>query len=113
MTEPPFPARVRVGYRPWRIEALGQRASHSRHAFGECSYPEQVLRVCTDLGPAKTANTLLHELLHATFDLVGFNDVAEPTEEFLVTSTANVLSQIMYANPELRAWLAWAWAQED
>ncbi len=113
MTEPPFPERVRVGYRPWRIEVLDPRASHSRHAFGECSYPEQTLRIATDLGPIKTANTLLHEIMHATFNTFGFNEVSEPSEEFLVTSTANVLTQVMQANPTLRDWLAWAWAQED
>lgn len=104
---------MRVGYRPWRVEVLGPRSSHSRHAFGECSYPEQVLRVSTDLGPAKTCNSLLHEIMHATFDLSGYNEVVEPSEEFLVTSISNTLTQVMQANPELREWLAWAWAQED
>lgn len=113
MIEPPFPVRVRIGYRPWRIEAWDPPAAQAHDALGECSFREQTIRVLRDLGPTKTANTLLHEILHAAFDLFGFDSVEGPSEEFLVGQTAGVLSQVMYTNPELRAWLAWAWAQED
>lgn len=112
MTEPPFPDRLRIGYRWYRVSLLDSLDADSMNAWGYHSGKHFAIRVERSR-PSQMANTLLHEIMHAALCVGRFSEVKDPSEEYIVASTTNLLTQIFQDNAALRDWFAWAWAQED
>ena len=110
--EPPFPKRVRVGYRWYRVIAWSPEEADDMNKWGQHSPKYASIRV--EKGrPSETANTLLHEIIHGAMDMAGFDHVQGPSEEFITSAVANLLTQVFQDNADLRDWMAWAWAQES
>lgn len=105
-----FPTSVRVGHFDYVIEQWTPRSAQAASRYGESSSVEQVIRVDTSQHPQRVRETLLHEILHAVFRSMGFDDVQNPSEEFIVGATAHVLTQVMVDNPDVRAWLFESWS---
>lgn len=99
-----LPKSIRVGYRDYTVEDWPRQASGAAGRFGECDKVNAVIRVCTDHGAQKAANTLLHEALHAAWDVADLAD--SDLEEKAVTGLSNVLTQIWRDNPELIAFMS-------
>ena len=106
-----LPKSIRVGFRTYRIEDWRPQSAASRGVYGEHSSMEGEIRIDRSYGPIKTADTLLHELLHACFAVGALQD--NDDEERTVTVLAHQMTQVMRDNRELVEWLAWATAQED
>lgn len=107
-----FPEKFRVGYRSYHIEDWSPRAAYSSGRYGEASHVEGVIRVDTSHGPVQSAETLLHEILHAV-SATNHANLFGHGEEAAVTGLSAGLTQVMRDNPAVRDWLAWAWTQED
>lgn len=105
-----LPKTVRIGALDYEIEQWAPRAAQSAQRYGEHSSVEQVIRVDMSQHPQRVREVLLHEILHGIYRMIHFEEVENPSEEFLVANTAAALTQVMADNPELRAWLADAWS---
>ena len=103
-----LPTVVRVGYRDYAIIEWDRKDAASSDRYGECDKANAIIRVSTDYGALKAANTLLHEVLHACFDVAAIE--GDDPEERTVTSLANVLAQVIRDNPDLVAYLTAALA---
>lgn len=112
MAEMEFPTRVKVSYKTYRIEDWHPKAAAGAGRYGEASHQERVLRIDTSFGPIQTADTLMHEILHAIAS-VGHTELFSGSEERAVEGVAAGVTQVMRDNPAVRDWFAWAWAQED
>ena len=104
---PRRPSSLRVGYTDIRI-----RVEDSEDNHGAYSSVKKTVTLATDssTGP-EGVNTLLHELLHAGYDLGSLRctglsaDDAKADEERVVTVLANHLTELFRRNPRLVAWM--------
>lgn len=93
-----LPKSIRIGYRDFAIEQWDSRHAVASSRYGECDKMNAVIRVDTQFGPIKAANTLLHEVMHAAWTMAGLDDSEE--EERTVTSMSNVMTQVWRDNPD-------------
>lgn len=111
MEEPVFPTSVRIGCLTYEIQDWQPRAAQASSRYGECSSVEQAIRVDLSQSRERVILTLLHEIMHAVYRAIRFDDVEHPSEEFLVSATSEAVTTMMRDNPELRDWFGWAWSQ--
>lgn len=97
-----LPKTVMVGYRPYSIEAWPSQLATAAERYGECDRMNGIIRLRVDTPIQTTANTLLHEVMHACYEngAVGTAD-----EEKTVTILTNQLCQVIRDNPDLLDWL--------
>ena len=79
------------------VESGDQLAGHCWPSKGE-------IVVAPDLSPSQTRDTLLHEVLHACWSLVGLGE-GKLTEERVVLALAPALLDTLDRNPKLRNYL--------
>src|SRR5688572_7820069 len=96
-----LPKRLQVGYLTYAVE---QWAKSPPDQCGECDNNWGIIKVDVQYGPQRTAEILLHEVLHAIYRNGAIE--AGDEEERVVTILANQLSQIWRDNPELVTFLS-------
>lgn len=94
-----LPQSLRVGYLDYTIEDWKPSEAYVNGRYGECDRHHLVIRVRADLPPTRKAETLLHEVLHAAYDMGHVADKDE--EEQTVAVLASQLAQIWRDNPDL------------
>ena len=104
----PLPPSVKVGPWVYRVETWHTHYANSRGRYGECEHQTRTIRVDSSYGPIQTAETLLHELLHAVWSAWRVQDADD--EERTVSSLALGLTALWIDNPGLLAWFAAATA---
>lgn len=92
-----LPASIRVGYLDFAVEDWKPSEAHVNGRFGECDRHHMVIRVRADLGPQKKAEVLLHEVLHACYDV---GCLSGDDEEKIVSIFGNQLAQVWRDNPD-------------
>lgn len=105
------PATVRVGPHTYTIvcdqaaiDRLSVEAGEAR--LGECDTRSLTITVDPGQADSQLAETVVHEVLHACFSVIGAGeDVSHTVEEKLVLRLAPVLQQLLVDNPKLVAWL--------
>lgn len=106
--DPPFPSSVKVGFLKYKIEDWDRKAAANAARYGETAHMECCIRIDMSFGSCKGAQTLIHELMHASMRLFGDAlDRASMTEEAAVTSISNGIGTIWQDNPEVFRWIAW------
>lgn len=100
-----LPETLRVGHLDFAIIKWPTIESHASARFGEFSALEQCIRIREDMpSPAKTVETLLHEILHAVWWL--FDLERQEGEEHVVNHFGTGLTQVHRDNPWLATWIA-------
>ena len=92
---PDLPKTIRVGYRDYAVEAYDKPPIE--HA-GECDSNWASIKIDVNYGPQRSAELLMHELLHAVYR--SGNLAVGDEEERVVTTLANQLAQVWRDNPE-------------
>lgn len=98
-----MPKTIRIGYRDFSVESWPSAIAMASDRLGECDKLNGILRVSDNLDGIKAANTLLHEVMHACWELAELDDKDE--EEKTVGCLANQLTQVWRDNPKLVAFL--------
>jgi len=98
-----LPKSIRVGYRDYAVEDWPVALANANARWGECDRLNCVIRVRDDLLPKVKAEVLLHEVLHAAYDM-GCCDNSD--EEKLVNILGNQLTQIWRDNPEFVSFMS-------
>ena len=96
-----IPKRIKVGFRVFTIEDWHHEMARRAGLWGECDHNESTIRVDTSAGPVQTMETLLHELMHASWNIAGADYVKEPSEEYLVSMQSAGLTAVLLDNPDL------------
>lgn len=96
--------RFRVAIVPDSHAALASASADHRHV-GTTKPAVQEIYVADDLGPDQTRDTLLHEILHGLFAIVGHFD-RQRDEERVVAGLTPLLLDCLRRNPDLVAFLA-------
>jgi hypothetical protein len=106
------PYRVKVGPHTYMLDINRQRCADHEVSFGITFHETTEVALHPDVSRSQAQDTLMHELLHATFHMLGFgparNDegmLSHENEERLVRSLAPTLLDILQRNPRLVAYL--------
>lgn len=112
MAQPP--TQIKVGPREYSVrwdDETYRRVSldEGRELEGNSNHPREEMMLRPGRGANWTADTLLHETLHAVLNLHGVNldnvkEVAD-LEEYLVSVTSPLLLMVLRDNPDLLAFL--------
>lgn len=92
---------LRIGYKDYTlkfVEGLVDRAE----AVGMCFKIKGMIEIDKSLPDIETANTMLHEVMHAVHYVHGLHDMGQDTdaEERIVNSLGNGMTQVLRDNPE-------------
>lgn len=93
-----LPKSIRVGYQDFAIEDWKASEAYVNSRSGECDKFHMVIRVRADLETKKKAEVLLHEVLHAAYDMGDLNDGS--SEEKVVSVLGMQMTQVWRDNPE-------------
>lgn len=99
-----LPKQVKIGWRVFRIEAFDPLEAIGKDRYGECNKVSGVIRVDTVHGARQSAETLLHEILHAMFSIFRMRE--KDDEEDIVQTASHGLASIWVDNPDVMAWIA-------
>lgn len=103
MSDPRLPfLTARVGAHDYSLQTWPTNEARAACRFGECDRLNKVIRIDLMFGPRKTVETLLHELLHATFYELGVRE--QDDEERVTESLASGLTCLLRDNPGLFTW---------
>lgn len=97
MPGPKLPSSITVGAYTYEV---GVRETADE---GSVVNESQIITVAPNRGPDATADSLLHECLHALFYISGTRaaGIGTKTEEQLVTALSPLLLQLLRDNPKL------------
>jgi hypothetical protein len=96
-----LPNTIKVAGLFFRVTEITKEYAEEAGFIGDFNGHLLRIRVAEDLAPAKKAETLLHEVLHAATDAAGLMDRPGQTDEEVVNPLARVLFSIIKDNPEL------------
>jgi len=92
-----LPLHIRVGAIEYRVIDWNYQDAQSAERNGECDRGNRIIRIREDLNDDDKARVLLHEVLHAAYDMGALDDGC--TEEKVVTVLANQVTAIWRDNP--------------
>jgi hypothetical protein len=88
-----LPTEVWVMGHRWEIIKVEQDWFDDTDAYGNCCSVKRKIQIFTGGGGSITRDTLLHEILHACWTMLAFNEKEE--EERVVNSLSSILIGIM------------------
>lgn len=91
--------KLRVGHHDYSLVALPEDDDDFGQIAGDCCRPTLTIRVDLTAPPTDQADTLLHEALHAIWQVYGLP--AKVTEEEAATRLAGPLLALLRDNPEV------------
>ena len=104
----PLPETVRIGYRTYKLLVLNEWDSDRNHNYAQIDHAAATIHFCAFLDKQKAANSLLHELFHAFWqvwnigeDCTQHDKKQELTEEAVVIGLTNALSTSIRDNAGL------------
>ncbi len=100
-----MPDEIRLGHRRVKIQQMDTPGGHDA-ILGQAFVSRGLININLDTHEqeADLLNTLIHEMLHHMWSLYSM-DEGSLTEERVVDSLANGLSEALVRNPELARWI--------
>jgi hypothetical protein len=98
-----FPQHLKVGPVVYRVLEMSYQVAAVQDIDGVCETGQKIIRVREDLNRDDKARILLHEILHAAWDMGNLAD--SDGEEKTVAVLANQLTQIWRDNPDFVAFM--------
>lgn len=93
-----LPAHLRVGPVVYRVVEMDYQDAAAQGVDGLCELGQRTIRIREDLNRDDQARILLHEVLHAAYNMGDLSDGC--TEEKVVTVLANWVTAIWRDNPD-------------
>jgi hypothetical protein len=92
-----LPAKLKIGWRDYTIVCWTHKQGRDANRYAEHDGGGWEIRIDFTYPPREAANSLLHELMHACFQVQALD--AADDEERTVTGLANGLSMVWRDNP--------------
>lgn len=103
-----MPRSVRVGPWDWAVNDMSQADCIRSGWIGSCYTAHLEIEVYPKLPTQKRAEVLLHEVLHACFEVANLKQHDTLTEEKVVNGLGMTLLSVIRDNPDLIAFLTQA-----
>lgn len=96
------PATVAIGPHTYEVAVVDELGGD---LIGDTDSTQLTIRLQAGMPDSVTAEVLLHELLHAVWDMTPLRDFDDAVEESIVTALAPPLLDLLRRNPKLVALL--------
>ena len=96
-----LPKKVKIGCFTYVVEAWSEDLAEAAKSFGSCSNRHHRIQVATHYSDDKVRAILLHEVLHAIWDVWSLED--EDDEERIIRTLTHGLMAVINDNPKLLA----------
>jgi len=93
-----LPKTIKIGPYEYEIRLFPDSTTSD---YGACVYNHQTIFLSANQHAERAGDTLLHEVLHAIWDVSGFDVQPDLHEETIVRSFATWLSLVLRDNPKL------------
>lgn len=94
-----LPKTLKIGYRTYEVVPLSPPDFEMTDKYGWCDKINSRIYIYVSEQPMVTADTLLHEVIHATWTWMGLEERHD--EEATATRLATGLINVFYENPDL------------
>lgn len=98
-----IPEYVMIGWKRFDIRVWDPELASAKHQYGECDHVKQVISLDMTHSEQQIVETLIHEMLHATYDVGCFkrndDDNHRFDEERTVSFTSHWLCTMLSQNP--------------
>lgn len=104
----PLPQRIKVGPLTYKVAYWTNEDLHGHGDilyYGRCMKPTCTIYLRPGLADCRLREVLVHELLHAAFDVTGLDQQEGANEEATVSALAYPILAILRDNPDLVAFL--------
>ncbi|TXM68179.1 hypothetical protein [Methylobacterium sp. WL120] len=101
----PLPERIKVGPFYYRTRWFDELESFKTGNSGYCDDGALEIGLLDAMPPQRQAEVLLHEVLHACFNIADLRGGPMPEEEKIVTTLTFQMLGVYRDNPDLMAWL--------
>jgi hypothetical protein len=98
-----LPEKVKIALHDYRVEYWDPRDACAANRYGETDRNSKVIRIDTQYSPRKAAETLFHEIMHATW--YEWTVRVGDEEERCVETLSSALCAVFRDNPGFLAWL--------
>lgn len=98
-----FPTSVKVGPFTYEIEEWDPTEALQNGHLGQCDTLNLVIKVQANLPSMRKVEVLLHEIMHAAWDVVSLPGSVE--EETAVNALAIALTGVFRDNPDIMRWI--------
>lgn len=102
---PDFPTSVRIGPHDWTVKLWDEQAAGNTQALGLCDKHTCTILIMEGMAPQKEAEVLMHEIIHAIYDVGGLRYL-EHQEEAVVNAMGYHMVGIVRDNPDLMDYFA-------
>jgi len=96
-----LPKNVKIGYATYKIIDWDPEIADASGHFGMIRYAKREIKIDTSHGDIKTANTLLHEIIHGVHYSMSMSEVEKWGKEYLTCIHADGLMQVFLDNPKV------------
>ena len=95
-----IPKQIKVAGHVYKIQLMNKAWANDASRWGQCDCDEMIIRLAKGMRGSRRAETLLHEVLHAVYNV--YNVGSARTEEDIVTLLSTGLHQVLVDCPELK-----------
>lgn len=99
------PGHVDVLHKRYAVVWRDEKWADGNEAWGMCTHSKGTIEVCEEMTIEKQAEVLLHEVLHAIYDVMGLNNGKKLGQEKVVTQMAVGVMTVWRQNPHVVAWI--------
>jgi hypothetical protein len=93
-----LPSKIKIGPYTYSLKYFPKKTTSN---YGACVYAQQTIFLNRNQSAQRAADTLIHEILHAVWDLGALEVVVDLHEEVVVRVYGTWLSQVFKENPTL------------
>lgn len=98
MSKKQLPKTIKIGPYTYTLKFFPKKASTN---YGACVYAQQTIFLNRNQTAQRAADTLIHEILHAAWDLGSLEVIPDLHEEVVVRVYGTWLSQVLRENPKV------------
>ena len=91
-----IPKQIKIGGKIYKVEQTNKLDLGNYNYSGEIDYMNLIIRICPS-AKSKMEADLLHEIVHAIYDFLGYTN----HDEKKVDELANALYMVIKDNPEI------------
>ena len=94
------PTKFKVNFLTYDIEYIDSEIEEEMEIYGKCLYSENKIQLSKDLSIEYMKKTLVHECLHAIFEMYGINQ-----NENKIDLLSTCIVEFIKLNPEIIEWI--------
>lgn len=100
-----LPKHIKVGPFDYRVKLWKKVPADNARSYGMCDRTTTTILIRKGMSPSREREVVLHEVVHAAYDVSGLTCKDDCPEEMVVNDLSFCLLSVLRENPKLVAYL--------